>query len=798
MTQDAEARPAGGPDAHQISSPTSTITDVSTVRTSIYLSQAHLDELIKESVIDPQVVAERGYETIDGPTGGNHVQMERLENLGIPDWALKGNAPWPGLLIPLYAPCGDPIPSAYQFKPRMAMEGPKGKPMKYASQKGSAVRLDVHPRWTRLSKSEIPEIRDASRALVITEGIKKADALTSRDFVTVGITGVDNWRRSPDWNDIVIKGRKVYLAFDSDARTNPNVRRALAEFAGWLKRVKKAKEVYYLLPPEQWNGKATKGVDDLFAAGATADDLKGMRELSLPKGDKERATPFTDSLMAERYVEEVLLGQFLYVAGLGWLQHDGQRYRTVEDAVVLRAMSKHAIQRFGDAQILRGELVKEGASREKLDAAQVVVEGWYSAQSAGKLASALKLAKGVEDIRREAGQFDADPHLLNTPDGVLHLDTGETEPHDPSQLFTKMTKVAYVPGAESRALKQALESVPEEAQEWLQTMLGEAVTGRPGDRLLLTTGTGDNGKTAIMGAAHECMGDYAVSVPNTLLLKNKNAGSATPEKMTLRGTRMAYIEETPEESYLDANMVKEILDAAVIQGRYLFKDFISWKPTHSLILNTNHTPTMVDTGHGAWRRVTRLPFPYQYLLEPKELTEPHHRRADPRVKQAMMEREGLEAMLAWLVAGARRALALGTTRELADPAVVATSVAEWRAKSDELKGFVEAHMVRGPEQRCSKQDFFIAFNDWMANVQKKRDWSLPKFVERLRGHSELSSEISERDKEPSEGLVRPPWLDSEADPWLISGARKRATLPKLAKRTAVYVGIGFKSAGSDE
>jgi P4 family phage/plasmid primase-like protien len=762
------------------------------------LLQAHIDELTRESAIDPAVAAERGYETIDAPTGGNHVAMERLEKIGIPDWALKGNGPWPGLLIPMYAPCGERLPSAYQFKPKMAMQNAKGKPMKYASQKGGSIRLDVHPRWTRLSKSEIPEIKDASRALIITEGIKKADALTSRGFVTVGITGVDNWRRSPDWNDITVKDRKVYLAFDADARTNPNVRRALNELARWLKKVKKAKEVYFLLPPEMHNGKPTKGVDDYFAAGGTAEEFKKLREISLPKDDKASASPFTDALMAQRYVDEVLAGQFLYVPSLGWMRHDGKRYVEVEDRVPLDAMRRHAVDRYGDAQILRGELVKEGATQEKLEKAQVVIEGWYSAQSAGKLERALKLAKGVDEICEEAGRFDADASLLNTPGGVVDLRTLEVEPHGPDQRHTKITRVAYVPGAESRALKQALQSVPEGAEQWLQTMLGEATTGRAGDRLLLITGGGDNGKTAVIGAAFEALGSYAAKVPNTLLLKSKNVGGATPEKMTLRGTRLAYIEETPEDSYLDANMVKELLDAQVVEGRYLYKDFISWKPTHSLVLNTNHVPTMVDTGHGAWRRVTRLPFPYKYVGEGVELSRSHYRRADPWVKQAMSDQEGLEAMLAWMIAGAQRALGMGTTRQLDEPAEVIVAVQDWRSRSDDLMTFVDTYMVQGDEElMCSKQDFFVALNKWLKD-QEKKPWTLRTFVDRLRGHAVLGEEITERDKASSANLTRPYWVDGDEGPFDNAGpSYRKPVLQTLAARTAVYVGIAFKPPGSD-
>ena len=49
-------------------------------------------------------------------------------------------------------------------------------------------------------------------------------------FATIGLTGVDCWHRKksssllPDLERIELKGRKVFIAFDSDAATNSNVR----------------------------------------------------------------------------------------------------------------------------------------------------------------------------------------------------------------------------------------------------------------------------------------------------------------------------------------------------------------------------------------------------------------------------------------------------------------------------------------------------------------------------------------------------------------------------------------------
>jgi hypothetical protein len=80
--------------------------------------------------------------------------------------------------------------------------------------------------------------KDPSEPLIITEGEKKALRACKAGLPTVAVAGVWSWRSKkkgvaaiPDFDDIEWTGRKVYLAFDSDLMTNPNVIAALNALA---------------------------------------------------------------------------------------------------------------------------------------------------------------------------------------------------------------------------------------------------------------------------------------------------------------------------------------------------------------------------------------------------------------------------------------------------------------------------------------------------------------------------------------------------------------------------------------
>jgi hypothetical protein len=253
---------------------------------------SHHRHQLHASGISDEVIERRRYGSVMRPTAGNSDPRDMLKRLRIPGWARHDNARYPGLLIPLFRATGECI--SWQYRPDNSPKDPKtGKPRKYASPVGRPNVIDVHP-FSR------DAIIDLTVPLWICEGVKKADSLTSREQCAIALTGVWNWRTGlatlGDWEDIPLKGRKVYICFDADILTNVQVRRAAKRFGLWL-RSKGAKPVY-VWPPEL-DGEQHKGVDDFFAAGGDLDLLLDTASDSLPpaavRADAPRGVPYRAS-----------------------------------------------------------------------------------------------------------------------------------------------------------------------------------------------------------------------------------------------------------------------------------------------------------------------------------------------------------------------------------------------------------------------------------------------------------------------------------------------------------------------
>ncbi|HEX5322540.1 MAG TPA: DUF3854 domain-containing protein [Capsulimonadaceae bacterium] len=187
----------------------------------------HHQAMLEASAISPEIAAQRGYRSIT-------VKAE-LRRLGFSD----SQCLVPTLLIPIWGVSGEI--ALYHHRsdtPRMR----DGKVAKYEFPAGAKMAIDVHPAIR-------DRVRDPKADLWITEGAKKCDAAISAGLCCIGLIGVWNWRGTnehsgktalPDWESIALKDRiglprQVYLCFDSDCMTKPQVYNALSRLSEFLK-----------------------------------------------------------------------------------------------------------------------------------------------------------------------------------------------------------------------------------------------------------------------------------------------------------------------------------------------------------------------------------------------------------------------------------------------------------------------------------------------------------------------------------------------------------------------------------
>ena len=242
------------------------------------LNFEHRQEVTKQSGVDKKVADARGYESVDD-----------AQQLMADGYSAKiARKVVPGLLIPLYSPAGERVGST--FKPDSPRTDKRtGKPVKYEKPKGSRNIVDCHPSMTE-------EASDPDVDLWITEGNKKADAAVSLGLCCLALSGVDNWvhrpkkseksQPCPEWDDVALRDRRVFIVYDSDQATNRNVQRARRSLTDFLVS-RGVREVLWVDLPHGEEGDKV-GLDDYLVTGGT---VEGLRQLAYAPTSEERAKP---------------------------------------------------------------------------------------------------------------------------------------------------------------------------------------------------------------------------------------------------------------------------------------------------------------------------------------------------------------------------------------------------------------------------------------------------------------------------------------------------------------------------
>lgn len=225
-------------------------------------------KMLRDSTISDDTIAARGYytETVKAELGrlGFGYSQRGVPALVIPIWGFEGRT------------------SLHVIRPDRPRVR-KGKPIKYEVPSGSRLLMDIPPPIR-------DKVRSASEPLFITEGVKKADAAASKEIACIGLLGVHCWKNQDAlWKRIPLKHRKVYIAFDSDMKTNTHVARAAAGLFAFLESMGSTPYVIHL-PSDDGN---KVGLDDFFAKGGTKDSLINLAEAAAPDFGKEQQSTIT-------------------------------------------------------------------------------------------------------------------------------------------------------------------------------------------------------------------------------------------------------------------------------------------------------------------------------------------------------------------------------------------------------------------------------------------------------------------------------------------------------------------------
>ncbi len=393
--------------------------------------------------------------------------------------------------------------------------------------------------------------------------------------------------------------------------------------------------------------------------------------------------------MAYRLANSPHRDRLLHVHGIGWHHWDGKRWADDDQGHAVRAV-RDVLRRALQASL---DLDARAANAIRRD-----VDKCSSATGA---AGVLALAGSMAPFAATVADLDADPYLLNVANGTLDLRTGQLRDHDPADRCTKVTTAAYRPdataGGEWRAfLQRVLPDV--QVREFLQRLTGVALLGRVVEHVLgILTGVGANGKGVFTRAVEHALGDYADVAEADLFTARE--GAHTTGQMDLLGLRWITVSETDHGRRLAEATMKRLTGGDPVKARKMHKNFVTFQPSHTALLVTNHLPAVRGDDPAIWRRVRVVPFDV-VIPEPEQ---------DKHLGERLQLQA--DAILSWAVAGWQDYSGRGG---LDEPTAVQVATTAYQLDSDPVARFLADECIVTPHGYVRAGELYARWQRWAA------------------------------------------------------------------------------------
>jgi putative DNA primase/helicase len=342
--------------------------------------------------------------------------------------------------------------------------------------------------------------------------------------------------------------------------------------------------------------------------------------------DDEKLAAFTPDDQGHAEAVFSLYGPYIaYNDAAGWLIWNGTNYVP-------------SIQRINKliVEVLRLRM-RAAAHLERADLAKV------SKSMAGTVSATRTMLENIAYV--DVDEFDNEPDLINTLNGIINLRTKKVIPHDPAYRFTWCAPVRYNPDADATlwlAFISQTVGTPEMVN-YLQQALGYSITGHTSEEsLFYIYGPPRSGKGTLSETILAIFPrPIAIEVDFNTFTQKREGDNQNFDLAPMKPARLVFASESNKYQSLNPAKVKSLTGGNLVNCAHKYGAFFSYKPQYAVWLSSNHEVNGDADDDALWGRVKVVHFPNSQLG-----------KEDKSLKRRMQTAENLEAVLAWLVEGA--------------------------------------------------------------------------------------------------------------------------------------------------
>jgi putative DNA primase/helicase len=406
--------------------------------------------------------------------------------------------------------------------------------------------------------------------------------------------------------------------------------------------------------------------------------------------------------------------QFRFVPGLGWycLGSDntwhGDAEPDVHQAVIDVAEDVRLVAEHTDDFSLSCDL-----------------KGWYKKLSGfSHVEATVRALRNRPQLRLSVEKLDANPNIIPFCDGALdftrysELSTEEraafaSAAEELDALFRRCVPEDYV----SRTLQSKYDAYAtpdfflrrleewfpdEDVRNYVQEIVGYILCGTGTERVFfIFYGAGANGKSVFLDFLQRLLGPLSTSLNDEVIERGYRQDIRRPLS-DLVGRRLCVTSETRQGAHLNTTLIKQLTGGDRLKAAKVYQDEIEFVNRATLIMQTNHEPTIREFTVGLWDRIWTVPFTASWPIDDP-------RRLPRKVLDEALWRER-EGIAMWAIEGYLRYVYRGMRFD--PPKAVLDAKRELETANDIVKEFAESCVEPSETEWIPKPELLKAFRAW--------------------------------------------------------------------------------------
>jgi putative DNA primase/helicase len=401
--------------------------------------------------------------------------------------------------------------------------------------------------------------------------------------------------------------------------------------------------------------------------------LKGMETPKIPKRTKKNESyKLTDLGNLERFVDKYGSELKYVFEKKSWYFWSGIRWEEDKNSAYTYKCAKNSVR----------SIYQEAADCDD-DSTRKQIAAWaHASESSHSIKAIVEGASHCEEFCCSITSFDTNYNLLNVMNGTLDLSIGMLFEHRKEDMITKLVPVKYDEYAVCPKWKDTIYQVfrgNSELIDYFQRAAGYTlIGGNPSKVMFFNYGEkGDNGKSTVLEAMFNLLGDYAKKIPVESLVagKTKDAGAASPDIAMLHGARMILASEVQEGQRLNESQIKDMTGNDTIAARFLHKEYFQLKIIGKIWMFGNYQPAVRGTdgdvrGGGIKGRIKMIPWLHKFTT--------------PNTDMPNILKNEFAGVLLWMLEGLKNY----QTEGLNQPEIVEKNTTEYFEENDVLGEFL--------------------------------------------------------------------------------------------------------------